>query len=104
MTWPRSTASLPSCATSPTYSLDRKSVVWGKRGDLGGRRILKKKKKESDIGSFDGCHKKAGRALECMISRSHIAQPNQGKKNITSSHYHFVLDRGCRVTWCAKAR
>src|SRR5256885_15019414 len=29
----------------PCQAIDRKSVVLGKRGDLGGRRIIKKKKK-----------------------------------------------------------
>src|SRR2546429_7688428 len=29
---------------------ERKSVVEGKRGDLGGRRIIKKKKKKKDLG------------------------------------------------------
>src|SRR6202023_4096234 len=30
---------------------DRKSVVWGKRVDLGGRRIIKKKKEEHTTGT-----------------------------------------------------
>src|SRR2546430_16252364 len=33
-----------------TGSADRKSGVEGKRGDLGGRRIIKKKKKKEDDG------------------------------------------------------
>src|SRR3954462_7332391 len=33
-----------SCARRPACAADRKGVVEGKRGDLGGRRVLKKKK------------------------------------------------------------
>src|SRR5258707_1238875 len=36
-------ANLTGAGTNPAGTLDRKSVVEGKRGDLGGRRIIKKK-------------------------------------------------------------
>src|ERR1039457_2161114 len=36
------------CTTSRAWPTDRKSGVEGKRGDLGGRRIIKKKKKKND--------------------------------------------------------
>src|SRR3989454_12809505 len=39
---------LPPATITPSIDRDRKSGVEGKRVDLGGRRIIKKKKKEKD--------------------------------------------------------
>src|SRR5256885_7851133 len=60
--------------------LDRKRVVWGKRGDLGGRRIIKKKKKENRSGA-------GGLKEECGGDRSREHDADDG---LVSDVHEFV--------------
>src|SRR2546430_14049295 len=56
-----------SSAARVVSSSDRKRVVEGKRGDFGGCRIIKKKKKITDIG--DGYLKRRKKGIKAVRSR-----------------------------------
>src|SRR2546425_1047041 len=57
--------------TPPSVTIDRKSVVEGKRGDLGGRRIIKKKKPVSGFTRSGLTHTgKTGRPQPVLLSGS----------------------------------
>src|ERR1035441_364702 len=71
ISWPLSPASetsirmvSPGCA-SRREAGDRKSAVWGKRVDIGGGRVIKKKKNRG----------KQDQDMECMRTRARRVQP-----------------------------